>query len=72
MLLCAYAFYLTSHLQMGSPILFLILCPSSILSLALDNAGVTGGILGWLLISALNAALYAAVALAFAPKMNSH
>jgi hypothetical protein len=72
MLLCAYTFYLTSHGQMGSPVLFLILCPFSILAIALDNAGVIGGILGWLFISGLNATLYGAIASEFAARKHPH
>jgi hypothetical protein len=72
MLLCSYAFYLTSHGHMGSSTLFLISCPFSILSLARDNAGVTEGILGWLFISVLNGALYAATASEFARRKHSH
>jgi len=47
--LCAYTFYLTSHHQIGNMALFLELCPPSIGSIALDNAGVLGGIIGWIL-----------------------
>jgi len=47
--LCAYTFYLTSHHQIGNMALFLELCPPSIGSIALDNAGVLGGIIGWFL-----------------------
>jgi len=35
------------------------LCPSSIAALGLDNASLIVGLLGWLLISATNAVLYA-------------
>ena len=47
--LYAYTFYLTSHHQIGNMALFLVLCPPSIGSIALDNAGVLGGIIGWFL-----------------------
>jgi hypothetical protein len=36
-------------------------CPTSIAALGLDNASLFVGLLGWLLISASNAALYAAL-----------
>jgi hypothetical protein len=36
----------------------LYLCPSSIISLGLDNASLLVGFFGWLLISASNAVLY--------------
>jgi len=59
----AYAFYLTSHHQIGNADLFLVLCPPSIGALALENAGVLGGIIGWLFISFMNAGLYALIGL---------
>ena len=62
--LCGYAFYMTSHGRTGSLALFLILCPPSIGAMALDNAGLLGGIIGWILISVENAGLYALVGLA--------
>ena len=57
-ILCAYAFYLTSHGQIGNEIVFLTLCPPSIGAIALDNAGPVGGILGWQLIATENALIY--------------
>jgi hypothetical protein len=60
-----YAFYLTAHQQIGNAALFLILCPPSIGAMALDNAGALGGIIGWLIISIANAALYAVIGFAF-------
>ncbi len=60
MALCGYAFYLTSHNGVGN-LLFLVFCPPSILAMALDNAGVVGGIVGWLFISFANAGLYAVI-----------
>jgi hypothetical protein len=36
----------------------LYLCPSSIISIGLDNASLIVGLFGWLLISASNAVLY--------------
>ena len=36
----------------------LYLCPSSVISLGLDNASLMVGLLGWLLIGASNAVLY--------------
>ena len=59
--LWAYAFYLTAHNLSGNEALFLILCPPSILAIGLDNAGVLGGIIGWLIIAIGNALLYAAI-----------
>jgi hypothetical protein len=59
--LCGYAFYLTSHQRIGNEFFFLILCPPSILALGLDNAGVLGGLVGWLFISFINAGVYAFV-----------
>ena len=56
-----YAFYLTAHHMIGNTALFLILCPPSIWAMALDNAGILGGIVGWLIIAVGNAALYAAI-----------
>jgi hypothetical protein len=62
--LCAYAFHLTAHHRIGNTAFFLLLCPPSIGALALDNAGVLGGLIGWLLISIGNAGLYAVIGLA--------
>lgn len=59
--LWAYAFYLTAHHLIGNKALFLILCPPSIMAIGLDNAGVFGGIIGWLIIAIGNAVLYAAI-----------
>ena len=61
MALCGYAFYLTSHGQIGNETLFLVLCPPPIGAMTLDNAGVLGGIIGWIFISVENAVLYALV-----------
>jgi hypothetical protein len=61
--LCAYAFYLTSHHQIGNYALFLILCPPSIGAMALDNAGIVGGLIGWFLISLENAVIYGLIGL---------
>jgi len=58
--LCAYTFYLTSHQRVGNELVFLVLCPPSIGALALDNAGVIKGLVGWLWIAVANSALYAA------------
>ena len=60
-MLGTYAFYLTSHQRMGDERLFIGLCPPSIGAMALDNAGVVGGVVGWLGISIENGALYGAV-----------
>jgi hypothetical protein len=59
--LCAYTFYVTSSRYKGPPpsaALYLVLCPFSFASVALDNAGVAGGLVGWFSISIMNAALY--------------
>ena len=55
------AFYLIAH-RVGwkpstTPLLYL--CPSSIMSLGLENASWLVGLFGWLLISTSNAVLYA-------------
>ena len=71
MALCRFAFYLTSHRRIGSEALFLILCPPSIGATALDNAGVLGGIVGWIFISVENAALWAFVGLALRRLLSS-
>jgi hypothetical protein len=62
-MLCAYAFYITSHHQIGNDALFLILCPPSIGAMALDNAGIVGGLIGWFFISLSNAVLYGLIGL---------
>ena len=59
-----YAFYLTAHHRIGHASLFLVLCPPSIGAIALDSAGVLGGIIGWLGIAIGNAALYAGIGVA--------
>jgi hypothetical protein len=59
--LCGYAFWLTSHHLIESTALFIVLCPPSIGAMALDNAGVIGGIIGWCFISFVNGALYLAI-----------
>jgi hypothetical protein len=56
-----YAFYLSSHHQVGNAVLFILLCPPSISSVALDNAGVIGGIIGWFFIAGCNAVIYAGI-----------
>lgn len=58
-ILCGYTFYANSHANV--PInedLYLVLCPPSIGGMALENAGVIGGIIGWLGFSIMNALLY--------------
>lgn len=58
-ILCAYTFYSNSgHHAPINDELFLVLCPPSIGGLALETAGVAGGIFGWLIISLLNGGLY--------------
>jgi hypothetical protein len=59
-----YAFYLTSHRRIGNEALFLFLCPPSIGAMALDNAGILGGIIGWLIIAMGNALLYGGIGFA--------
>jgi hypothetical protein len=64
----AYTFYLTpSHYTGGPPpvVLYLLLCPPSFGAMALDNDGVVGGLIGWFIISTMNAALYGAIGLGF-------
>jgi hypothetical protein len=56
--LCAYTFYVTSSH-----------CPPSFAAMALDNAGVVGGLIGWLFISLMNAVLYGAIGLGFGLKV---
>ena len=54
------AFYAISR-RLGenpSAMPLLYLCPSSIISIGLDNASLIVGLLGWLLISGSNAVLY--------------
>jgi hypothetical protein len=54
------ALYAVAHRLGGNPStkLLLYLCPSSIISLGLDNASLLVGLFGWLLISVSNAILY--------------
>lgn len=54
------AFYTIANRMGGNPSTtpLLYLCPSSIMSLGLDNASLLVGLFGWLLISASNAVLY--------------
>ena len=54
------AFYLIARRVNWNPSTtpLLYLCPSSIMSLGLDNASWLVGLFGWLLISASNAVLY--------------
>jgi hypothetical protein len=64
--LCAYTFYVISSHYKGPPpsaAVYLVLCPFSFASLALDNAGVVGGLVGWLFISIMNAAFYGVLGL---------
>jgi hypothetical protein len=56
-ILYASTFYPTSHGHFAE-LLFLALCPPSIGSIALDNAGVVRGLVGWFFIALMNAALY--------------
>jgi len=43
--------------------LYLVLCPAPVCALALDNAGLISGLLGWFFIRLVNAALYGGVGL---------
>ena len=54
------AFYAIAHRLGGNPSIepLLYLCPSSIISLGLDNASLLVGLFGWLRISVSNAVLY--------------
>ena len=47
--------------------LFMLLCPPSIMAMALDKASVSDALIVWLLISLVNALLYTLVGLLFAP-----
>jgi hypothetical protein len=70
--LCAYTFYVTSSHHGGGPppiALYLVLCPASLFSMALDNAGILGGLIGWFFISLMNAALYGAIGLEVGEKI---
>jgi hypothetical protein len=42
-----------------SATLFLYLCPPSIITIALDHASLILGLIAWLIVSAVNAVLYA-------------
>jgi hypothetical protein len=62
------AYYMIAHRMdkyPGTTLLF-YLCPSSIMSMGLDNASFLTGFIGWLLISASNAVLYAVPGIAIA------
>jgi hypothetical protein len=69
-----YAFYLTSHREIGNSLLFVVLCPPSIMAMALDNAGTVGTLVGWLFIAFVNAGFYALLwaILPFRRVQNSH
>jgi hypothetical protein len=55
------AFYAIAHRMGGHPStgLLLLLCPFSIAAMALDKASLIVGLVGWVFISGMNAALYA-------------
>ncbi len=55
------AFYAIAHRMDGHPstVPLLLLCPLSIAAIALDNAFLIVGLIGWVVITAINAALYA-------------
>jgi hypothetical protein len=55
------AYYTVSNTTAG--FLYVKLCPACIASLALDNASVITGIVGWLLICISNSVLYAILGL---------
>ena len=63
----AFTFYWNSLPGHGIPSIavYLILCPPSFASMALDNAGIVGGIIGWFIISLANAVLYGLVGFGF-------
>jgi hypothetical protein len=54
------AFYAIAHHMGGHPSTapLLLLCPSSISAIGLDNASLIVGLFGWLVISGTNAVLY--------------
>ena len=58
-ILGAYTFYhnLTNRGFIDETI-YTVLCPPSAGAMALENAGIVGGIIGWLFISLINAGLY--------------
>ncbi len=58
-ILLAYSEYCAAHRIRPMQELFLFLCPPSIGSVALDRASTVDAMVGWLLISLFNAALYA-------------
>jgi hypothetical protein len=68
-ILYGYTFYSTSHGGAGDMFLFMVLCPASFSSMALDNAGVTGGLIAWLFISIVNAVMYGLMGLGVASKL---
>ena len=55
------AFYAIAHRTGGHPstVPLLFLCPFSIAAIGLEHASLIGGLIAWLVISAMNAALYA-------------
>src|ERR1700723_801796 len=62
------AYYLIAHRMdkyPGTTLLF-YLCPSSIMSMGLDNVSFLSGFIGWLFISASNALLYVVPGIAIA------
>ncbi len=64
-MLAALAFYETSapsRDHIVSDRLFLVLCPLSPISMALEKGGVVGELIGWFVIALTNAGLYAAIA----------
>jgi hypothetical protein len=67
--LCAYAFYLTSHGRVGNTALFLALCPPSFGAIALDNTGLAGALVGWFFICIANAVFYGLIGLGVGDKL---
>jgi hypothetical protein len=67
--LCGHAFYLDSHGRIGNAALFLILCPASFGAMALDNAGIVGGLVGWFFISVVNAVFYGLIGFGVGDKL---
>ncbi|MGB8888837.1 MAG: hypothetical protein WCC87_19060 [Candidatus Korobacteraceae bacterium] len=62
LLLATYSIAQHIGVNLGTDLL-LYLCPTSVLSLALDNASLGVALFGWLVISITNAALYSIIGL---------
>ncbi len=55
--------FLTNRSGIAADATIFILCPPSLGAIGLDNAGFMAGIIGWVGISAMNAAWYGAIGL---------